>query len=652
MQYLERFFWTRLSWIQLLCYRWIVYSWQRSTPLLPALDVRRQPAHSAQKRVWPPLTRPTPTQPLEHLRCETLNAEILLRVQRQVKALKLRELALPTKTTKQQARQSRYRKPSARDGMRSETIASPRMLGLSTCVTSEELERQVRDEWREAQANPAQLARLLNPTPTRVPGNARRGTHRWSAASPIFGVWAFNVSASKVSLGFLTLWIWQGWVRHLRRTSSQWRNSGHLRRWPWRGRRRFRHWTWASPRRRWKGTPKETFIRCQRGHQEGLRRTSQGNPCGPRPGTIVTKKRKQLHEEVGKYCEQAGAIKMNSIYKANLLLRSSIFLKDLASADAHHIHLGHLQEGLPWECSRWSGTFANQLLRVHYRRRCFAWKRRILCWGTSAAISSRSRGAIRSVATCRSGWWSTRSSETWRPFACCALRLVVVRYWCQPALNWQGVKSRKCFSTSSWSRVMPKRWWSLTAAKNTWAHPAASPAEDNASDVDWSSGVLPKKRRVDAPVSQASPGLLESPANVSQRSRRGHLGRRWPANDGFNNNHSRSKQLAFDPYQTERWLILGHHHQPQRFFETFLGSVSLAGVSLIRAGGASVSSAASPEILKRRIATSAATRRNASFTSTSLASFFVGGATFTAWIISGKALTSDKHHDAGQIDQT
>ena len=58
------------------------------------------------------------------------------------------------------------------------------------------------------------------------------------------------------------------------------------------------------------------------------------------------------------------------------------------------------------------------------------------------------------------------------------------------------------------------------------AHPAASPAEDSDGDVDWSSGVLPKKRRVDAPVSQASLGLLENSANVSQRSRRGHLGRR------------------------------------------------------------------------------------------------------------------------------
>ena len=29
-QYLEQIFWAKLSWIQLLCYRWIVYSWQWS----------------------------------------------------------------------------------------------------------------------------------------------------------------------------------------------------------------------------------------------------------------------------------------------------------------------------------------------------------------------------------------------------------------------------------------------------------------------------------------------------------------------------------------------------------------------------------------------------------------------------------------------
>ena len=41
------------------------------------------------------------------------------------------------------------------------------------------------------------------------------------------------------------------------------------------------------------------------------------------------------------------------------------------------------------------------------------------------------------------------------------------------------------------------------------AHRTASPAQDDDSDVDLWSGVLPKDRRVDAPVSQASLGLPE-----------------------------------------------------------------------------------------------------------------------------------------------
>ena len=58
-------------------------------------------------------------------------------------------------------------------------FALRRTLGLKTCVASEEFVPQVWDERREAQSNPAQL-----PTPTRVPGNAGRGTHRWSAIDP------------------------------------------------------------------------------------------------------------------------------------------------------------------------------------------------------------------------------------------------------------------------------------------------------------------------------------------------------------------------------------------------------------------------------------------------------------------------------------
>ena len=50
--------------------------------------------------------------------------------------------------------------------------------------------------------------------------------------------------------------------------------------------------------------------------------------------------RTKLHEEISKYCEQAvGAIKMNLIYKANLLLRISIFVKDWSSVDVDHTEI-------------------------------------------------------------------------------------------------------------------------------------------------------------------------------------------------------------------------------------------------------------------------------------------------------------------------
>ena len=77
-------------------------------------------------------------------------------------------------------------------------------------------------------------------------------------------------------------------------------------------------------------------------------------------------------------------------------------------------------------------------------------------------------------------------------------------------------------------------------------------------------------------------------------------------------------------------------------------SITLAGVSMVRAGGALVSSVASLEILRRWIATSAATRGNASFNSTSRESFFSGRCDCPAWIIPGTALTADEHHFAAR----
>ena len=54
--------------------------------------------------------------------------------------------------------------------------------------------------------------------------------------------------------------------------------------------------------------------------------------------------RRKLHEEIGKHCEQAvGAIKMNSIYKANLLLHINTFFKDLARVDVDHTKIIYIK---------------------------------------------------------------------------------------------------------------------------------------------------------------------------------------------------------------------------------------------------------------------------------------------------------------------
>ena len=54
--------------------------------------------------------------------------------------------------------------------------------------------------------------------------------------------------------------------------------------------------------------------------------------------------RNKLHEEIGEYGEQAvGAIKMNPIFKANLLLRISIFFKGLATVDVDHLQIIYMK---------------------------------------------------------------------------------------------------------------------------------------------------------------------------------------------------------------------------------------------------------------------------------------------------------------------
>ena len=90
-----------------------------------------------------------------------------------------------------------------------------------------------------------------------------------------------------------------------------------------------------------KGTPKEKlsaeFTRMYPSPARSSRRLAPHKPMEPRVDQDQRQSvpiQEHLHEDVRKYCEHAvGAIKMNSVYEANLLLRISIFFKHSAAVD-------------------------------------------------------------------------------------------------------------------------------------------------------------------------------------------------------------------------------------------------------------------------------------------------------------------------------
>ena len=274
-----------------------------------------------------------------------------LRVQRHVKALKLceRELALPTKKAKQQPRQPRCRKSSARDVMRSETIASRRMLGLKTCVTSEEFVRHVRDEWRESKG--------------------LSETHPQDIA-PVKELWTLQALAMKGRKTVSALDISQVRGKHeatLKGTSKDKLSPDFTRK-------------YSSP------AISSRMIAHHKPRQPVWTETSDN----------WYKYRNELHEEIGKYCERTvGAIKMNSIYKANLLLRISIFFKDLASVDVDHIKIVYMKA-----CCG-NARAGPILMRINF---CECILMAVASLGTSEVmLKNRPRSAFRSVAMCRSG---------------------------------------------------------------------------------------------------------------------------------------------------------------------------------------------------------------------------------------------------------
>ena len=230
---------------------------------------------------------------------------------------------------------------------------------------------------------------LLNPTPKRVPGSARRDTHfdgavrstqpdvrslpsstsrcAWShGAFDLVDLTGFSATNAQDIVSVRELWTpWTPQALAMKRRKAV--SALDI----------------SKYEATLKGTSKESCpqhlrecTRRQRGRQEGLRRTSEGNPCGQRLATIGANTRNELHEEIGKGCKQAiGATNMKISKKQGESLATHQHLLETFGERRRRPHGGHLHAGL-WECSRWPGTVANQLLRVHSRGRCCSWDRR------------------------------------------------------------------------------------------------------------------------------------------------------------------------------------------------------------------------------------------------------------------------------------
>ena len=213
-------------------------------------------------------------------------------------------------------------------------------------------------------------------------------------------------------------------------------------------------WTSGSTGRRRKAHRRKSClqilrecIRCQRAHEEGARPHEPREPLWTETSGNRYRSKDKRNEEIGKYCEQDVA----AIKKIRFTRRISC--QGLRTERRRRPHQDHLHEGLLWRWSCWSDTVANQLLRVHSRGRCFAWERRV-CVVEQAPRFLRDRAA-------RSVQIRMIEHTTLEDLAAICLKrfeaLVVVRFWCQTALCWQLVIT-KCFSTSSWSRVLTQRW--------------------------------------------------------------------------------------------------------------------------------------------------------------------------------------------------
>ena len=195
---------------------------------------------------------------------------------------------------------------------------------------------------------------------------------------------------------------------------------------------------------------------------------------------------------------------MYSIYKTNLLLRISIFFKDLASVDVGHIKI------IDMKACCGTARAGPLPLRINYCEYIVA---DVASLETSEFMLKEQAPQFLRDRAAPSFRWPVQigtMEHSWRPFACSDFRLVLVRFWCQPALCWQRVITKKCFSTSSRSRVLTRRWWSI-AAKNTWHTPQLLQQMTMIAMCNGRVEFCQRSAR-STRASQASPGLLESPA--------------------------------------------------------------------------------------------------------------------------------------------
>ena len=147
-------------------------------------------------------------------------------------------------------------------------------------------------------------------------------------------------------------------------------------------------------------------------------------------------------------------------------------------------HQDHLHEDLLWECLRWSDTFANQLLRVHFRGCRCAWDKRYILnnkrrdffetvwrlrFGGHVQIAIAEHTTLEDLAAICLKRFKVRGGGTLVPSS------VKLAKW-----HYEEVLLDKFLATRADTVAM-----TADCGEEHPAHPTASPAKCNDSDVDW-----------------------------------------------------------------------------------------------------------------------------------------------------------------------